>query len=368
MVRRCSGSGIHRRVLATALALVAVTSLMTACTPDPPVAAPASPTLPPSEPVQPSTPVPSAELEPAPTGLQPLVAGHNRASVDRINLVFAPWGWDDPALFRTVAEAYLNWSGTAQSWGDDGRPLTSGSDASAVSADLGLFGIEPFRSRQDLFNVWTTTESPSAPYDWLDGVAAPVLASDQVILVLAVIDEGGLVGSSVAGQKGVFTDPARLERLVDQPFSNATVAVDPRWMSGANRDVPHELGHALFSFADEYVGRVNGFDGDARNAFWPSCADSRERAEAWWSASIGEYDDQLDYWAEEMTEAGFGPTRAELERMRDENRTAYIEGGCFEVPGSVRSAIDTMMAFNFPAYGVTNRAWAEQVLDLWSGD
>ncbi|WAB81850.1 hypothetical protein OVN18_02170 [Microcella daejeonensis] len=297
------------------------------------------------------------------------MAGHNRVSADRINLVFAPWGWDDTGLFEEAATAYLNWSGTAQLWDEVGMPVAPDSTSATVSfADLGVFGMEPFRSRRDLFNVWTTRLSPPAPYDWLESQTTPNWAPDQVVVVLALRDGAGEVKSSVAGDGSMFDDPARLERFTDQPFANAVVAVEPGSFVLANRVVAHELGHALFSLADEYVGRETGFDGDARNAFWPSCADDQQRAEAWWSSSIGEYDDQLDYWAEEVTSAGFGPTRAELVRMRDENRTAYVAEGCFGVPGSVRSTADSIMGFNFPAFGVTNRRWAEQVLDLWTGE
>nr|WP_297422301.1 M64 family metallopeptidase [uncultured Actinotalea sp.] len=315
-----------------------------------------------------ATPAP-AELEPAPEGLEPLVPGHNRISADRINLVFAPWGWDDPELFRRVASVFVNWSGRAQLWGPDGLPLGVDDDAStAFEAEVGLFGIEPFRGHRDVFNVWVTAQSPTAPYDWLESTGTPVWAPDQVVVVLAEVDEAGLVASSVAGQGVMLTGLDAPRRAWDQPFANATVAVNEDWVHSAMLDVPHELGHAMFGLADEYVGRRDGYDGFVRNPFWPSCADTQERAESWWSQHVGQYDDQVDYWAAEMTAAGFGPTAQELDAMREQNRTAYVADGCFGVPGSVRSAEDTLMGFNFPAFGVTNRLWAEQVLALWSGD
>ncbi|WP_407341952.1 hypothetical protein [Pengzhenrongella phosphoraccumulans] len=324
-----------------------------------------------SAPLPASPPLPSpppTELEPAPQGLEPLVAGHNRASADRINLVLAPWGWDDLDEFRTVASTFVDWSGHAQLWGQDGLPLGAGADPSqAGGADLGLFGFEPFRSHRNSMNVWTTTQSPDQPYDWFDRDLAPNLATDQVIVVLAVQRQDGSTGNSSSGQNGVFTDPVYLARETDQPFENATVIVDPGYPAGSIRHLPHELGHAMFGFADEYVGRERGYDFEPRNAFWPSCADSQVRAEGWWSDHLGEYDDQLDYWAKEMTAVGFGPTPEALVAMREQNTTAYVPGGYFEVPGSVRSAQDTLMGFNFPEYGVTNRLWAQQVLDLWSG-
>lgn len=325
------------------------------------------------EPTQSTTSVPlpaplPAELEPAPEGLEPLVAGHNRVSADRINLVLASWGWDDTEEFRTVAGAFVGWSGHAQTWGPDGLPLGQDADPStAFGAEVGLFGFEPFRSHRDSMNVWITAQSPDGPFDWFEVGTYPLWAPDQVIVVLALQDQDGWPNSSVSGQDTAFTDPDALARGTDQPFANATVIVDPAYPAATALHLPHELGHAMFGLADEYVGRRDGYDGAARNAFWPSCADSQERAEGWWSDHLGEYDDQLDYWAQEMTAVGFGPTQEALVAMREQNTTAYVPGGCFEVPGSVRSAQDTLMGFNFPAYGVTNRQWAQQVLDLWSG-
>jgi hypothetical protein len=300
--------------------------------------------------------------------LEPLVPGHNRVSADRINLVFAPWGWDDPEEFRTVADLYLGWSGRAQVWGPDGLPLGADADRStAVGAEVGLFGMEPFRSRRDSINVWVTSQSPNQPYDWFDRTLSPVFAPDQVIVVLAQEHPDGSTGASAAGQDSAFVGPERPIRNTDQPFSNATVVVRADYPAASMLELPHELGHAMFAFADEYVGRVEGFDGTVRNAFWPSCADNLARATSWWSDHLGEYDDQVDYRAKEMKAVGFGITSEELAFMRQTNTTAYIAGGCFEVPGSIRSAEDTLMGFNFPAFGVTNRMQAEQVLDLWTG-
>ncbi len=364
--RRGGSVGGSGRALVAATAALLVVGSLTGCVPTlggSPTPAPSpTPTTTPT-----SSPTPT-ELEPAPEGLEPLVPGHNRVSADRINLVFAPWRWDDPEKFRTVVDMYLGWSGGAQVWGSDGLPLDPDADPStAVAAELGLFGMEPFRSRRDSVNVWVTSQSPDKPYDWFDRSARPVFAPDQVIVVLAQQDPDGLTGLSVSGQDSRFIGPETPARETDQPFSSATVVVPVDYPAATILVVPHELGHAMFALADEYVGRNVGFDGTVRNPFWPSCADTRERAQSWWSDQIGEYDDQLDYRAEEMKAVGFGLTPQELDVMRQINTTAYVDGGCFEVPGSVRSAEDTLMGYNFPAYGVTNRAWAEQVLDLWTG-
>lgn len=358
---------------ALAAALVALLPLLSACSSEQahPVATPESGPSPTEStvPQASSPPAVPVELELAPDGLEPLVLGHNRASADRINLVVAPWGWEDEDTFRRVATSFINWSGVAQRWGEDGMPLEEDDSTSvAVGAEVGLFGIEPFRGHRDAFNVWITTETPAGPYDWLDAASAPAWVSDQVIVVFAEQDDGGSASSSVASQSPAFGSPDSLGRSVSQPFGNATVVVNEDWVPTAMLDVPHELGHAMFGLADEYVGRQTGGDGEYRNPFWPSCADTATLAATWWSSNIGQYDDQLDYRARQMREAGFGMSAAALERMRDTNRTAYVDGGCFGVDGSVRSAEDSLMGFNFPAFGVTNRQWGEYVLGLWTGE
>lgn len=312
-----------------------------------------------------TTQAPSTTTIPDPEGLESLVAGHNDPAADRINVVFAPWGWDDPADFRAVAELFAGWDGTAQGFDLDGLPAAG---AEATDADLGLFGWEPFRSNRDRFNVWLTDRSPEEPADWINEPTAPVLAPDQVIVILARDLDLRYPGvSSYAGQDQapeiLGPEPSR----VAQPFADAVVLVDGDYPAGAMRDVPHELGHALFGFADEYVGRLGPEDVSPRNDFWPSCAASREVAEAWWDDLVGRTDPMVDVWATEMAAAGFPPDESYLAVRREDLRTAFVEEGCFGVPGSYRSAVDTMMGFNAPGYGLTNERAARRVIELWTG-
>ena len=68
----------------------------------------------------------------------------------------------------------------------------------------------------------------------------------------------------------------------------------------------------------------------------------------------------------EMEAAGLGDT-FDAAFVRDENRTDYVAGGCFGDSDTYRSAQDTLMGLDSPAFGITNRRWAEQILDLWEG-
>lgn len=299
-----------------------------------------------------------------PPGLTPAIPGHNRLDADRINLVLAPYGWDDQTLFETIATWFLDWDGTAQLLDADGMPSTE--RELALTAQIGLFGIEPFRSSRDRFNVWLTDHSPDIPAGWTNEPGPfPELPNKSIVVFVRDPEVAGF--SSHAGQDVVVQTPDQLGTGGADPFANAVVVVDSAYPGATMIDLPHELGHALFGLADEYVGRVAP-DGAPRIDFWPSCAASRATAEAWWGGLIGQYDPMVDIWAAEMKSAGFSDQVGDLDYQREQVTTAYVEGGCFGIEGSYRSAEDTLMGFNFPAFGLTNRWWAEQVLKQYSGE
>ncbi len=304
--------------------------------------------------------------EPAPDGLEHLIAGHNDIDADRINLVFVPWGWDDLDDFRVTTEFFLGWDGTANVFDFDGRPTDDPQDV--AGADLGLFGFEPFRSNHDRFNLWISDIGPSGPSQFLNNTEIPPFElPDLSVVTMALDPERVFPGiSSAAGQDVSFAFDPEQPRTGDDSVANAMVRVQSSFPAETMRDLPHELGHALFGFADEYVGRLGPSSLTPRDSFWPSCPADRETAEAWWDDLIGQYDPMVDIYIDEMITAGFGE---ELDRefLREQNTTRYVEEGCFGVPGSYRSAEDTLMVFNAPAFGLTNRRSAERILALWEG-
>jgi hypothetical protein len=304
---------------------------------------------------------------PPPDGLVPLVADHNDLSADRINLIIAPWGWDDVDKFRDVAWLYLGWDQRAQLINDDGYPI-SGADR-AGSAQLGLFGIEPYRSNRDKFNVWITDISPPGPAVWLNSDDLPFALPDQSIVTLAKDPDREFPGiSSLAGQDTAFALQETPARTGTDSVANAMIFVRSSFPASAMLDLPHELGHALFGLADEYVGRVGLEDpGEPRVDIWPSCAANIATAQRWWGDLVGEYDPMVDVWAAEMTAAGFSYLVGDIEELRDLVRIDYVEGGCFGDPGSIRATEDSLMGFNQPAFGLTNRRAADAILELWEG-
>ncbi len=298
------------------------------------------------------------------TALWGLVPG-NVLDADRINLVFAPWGWDEFAQFEAVASNTLSWDGATYWVGESGDIVFDAADA--VGAQLGVFGIEPWRSAQDRFNVWITDVEPETPTAWLNIGDPSFELSDQSVVTLALdahLDNPDL--TSVAGQRVHFVGPDPPSRpLVGSPFANLVVVIDSAYPADGLLHVPHELGHAMFNLPDEYVGQQLGFDGREDLSSWPSCAESDEEAEAWWGDLAGSVDPMVDLWITQMDEAGFpvfdpGTLEANV-------AVSNVDGGCYGVAGSIRATFDSLMNQNIPVLGSVNRRWAEEILDLWEG-
>ena len=293
-----------------------------------------------------------------------LVEG-NDIDADRINLVFAPWGWETQAEFLDFSAGVLSWSGEPYLIDESGRLTDHRSDA--ADASLGLFGIEPWRSFRDVFNVWYTDVEPDTPVAWLNDGEDPFGLQDAAVVIAALdADRFNPDLTSVAGLDVIFIGPETASRPIDgEPFSNVVIVVNSESPADSAIHIPHELGHALFGLADEYVGDVMGFDGRSDLSSWPSCAEDLSEAAAWWGDLIGSVDDMVAIWAAEMEQAGFP--------LQDPEGNAAavavqdVDGGCYGVSGSVRATQDSLMNTNIPVLGSVNRSWAEQILDLWEG-
>ena len=304
-----------------------------------------------------------------PEGLTDLLPDHNNINADRINLIFTPWGWPDTDDFQQIALAFTGWERTAIPYGEFGYPVIG--DELAYEAEIGVFGWEPFRSNRDKFNVWIIDAEPDLPMGYLNSTEPEPIAGipNASFITLAFnpfVDFPNL--SSLAGLDATTGGESPL-RVDADPFANAMIAIDPSRPVGAARTLVHELGHALFGFADEYVGRQGVDASDTpRNSFWPSCAADRETAERWWGDLVGQHDPMIEVWAEEQAAAGFALDEEFLDHLREQGIVEFIEGGCFGDEGSFRPVDDTLMGFEFPAFGPQNRRAAEAVIDLFTGE
>ena len=294
-----------------------------------------------------------------------LVSG-NDLDADRINLVFAPWGWDDRDAFLELVSGSLSWTGDGYLF-DGGGQITS-SVESAMGAGLGLFAVEPWRSSVDLFNLWYTDLEPETPVSWLNSDDQPFPLDDVVVVTIAVdAYRFNPDLTSVAGQDGAFVGPGPPQRPDSgRPFAHGVVLVDSSYPVAGLIDIPHELGHGMFNLPDEYVGARFGFDGREDLSSWPSCAEDTVEGTAWWGDLEGDVDPMIDIWFDEMAAAGYplGDTRQYWETQIE---VGAVDGGCYDVPGSVRATSDSLMNTSIPVLGSVNRQWAEQVFDLWEG-
>jgi len=298
------------------------------------------------------------------TTLRALVAG-NDPEADRINLIFAPWGWDDQVDFEFVASELLSWDGNAYLVGEAGQIVVDQSQA--IGAELGIFAIEPWRSARDRFNVWATDVEPEMPVSWLNDGEAPFDLPDQSVVILAFDPHRFNPDlTSVAGLEVHFVGPEPPSRpAAGNPFANAVVVIDSTFPASGLVDVPHELGHALFNLPDEYVGQRFGFDGRTDLSSWPSCAEDRAEADEWWADLVGDVDPMVDIWAAEMDESGF--PIGDPAGIAASVTVSNVDQGCYGVTGSLRATFDSLMNNSIPVLGSVSRKWAMQILDLWGG-
>lgn len=293
-----------------------------------------------------------------------LVPG-NDLSADRVNLVFAPWGWDNYEDFVDLASKQLSWSSDAYLVAAD-RTITD-DPSKATGAQMGLFSIEPWLSSRDRFNVWYTNVVPSFPAEWLNTPDHPFRNVPNVSVITlardAHISNPDL--TSVSGTNNVFVGPgAPVRPSSGNPFANSLAVIKSDDVASGLSDVPHELGHALFNLADEYVGQRFGYDGRTNLSSWPTCAKDFAEAGAWWGDLIGQVDPMVGTWASKMALAGF---TIDEEYYEDQVKVANVAGGCYAVDTSARATLDSLMNNNIPVLGSVNRRWSQQILDLWTG-
>ncbi|WP_062381486.1 M64 family metallopeptidase [Demequina pelophila] len=304
---------------------------------------------------------------PAPDGLEALVPGNN-VDADRINLILAGDGFPSDEEFRAIAEQYVGWDGTAQPIDLDGRVAADPGDA--VMAEVGLFGIDPYRSSRDLFNVWIAYDAPIPEglpsFNNATAEQEPFDLPHQSIVLLRAGDLGDLT-TSVSGIDNAWVGVEEPADAGEDPFANSFVSLDLSYPVADQRLIAHELGHALFGLLDEYIGEDGIPGNEGRPSLWPVCAQDRETAEAWWGDLVGEVDPAIETYLDAMAEAGFPVSEDMAAEMREQVTVGYVDNGCYGDEGTYRPTQESLMNHNFPALGAVNRRHAENVLALFSG-
>ncbi len=305
----------------------------------------------------------TAQSEPdprVPKKLRPLFGDHNDLDADRINLVLAASNWNDREAFIGYARTILTW---------DGEPLMLDFDLlptempeAAVGLAFGVFSIEPWRSNRDLFNVWYLTKDVADPARFLNtDREVSGLPHELVIFVTRDFEF-----DSVAGVQS-FLPPELPKRDGSQEFGDVILDVPSEVPYVAVTTLAHELGHAMFGLADEYVGDVFGYDGRLDLSSYPACAADWTEAESWWGDLEGDVDPMFDIWMDELEEAGLAYDDPYEQDLRESVAVTYVHGGCYDRPRSYRATVDSLMNGEIPVLGSVNRRFAERVLDLWEG-
>jgi hypothetical protein len=286
-----------------------------------------------------------------PAGLYELVEGHDDVGLDRINLIFVPYGWDESDAFVDLAETLLSF--------DAAPALVDGADL-----QFGPFTIEPWRSNRDLFNVWYVLDEPAEPVSYTSmGEPFPIDVPDAVVVTLAVDWPYGAASGFTA-----FIPPELPDRSGPVEPVGLTMSIsssDPVW--GNPQILAHELGHAVFGLSDEYVGRELGYDGRPDLSSFPACAEDEGEARAWWGDRLGDVDPMFSIWMDELDDAGLGLPLEAKEVVESRVMVDLVDGGCYGPEGSIRATVDSLMNSNIPVLGTVNRDWAELVLAQYTG-
>lgn len=305
----------------------------------------------------------TAEDEPdprVPKKLRPLFEGHNDLDADRINLVLAASNWNDREAFVDYARTILTWDGEPLMLDIDLLPTET--PETAVGLSFGVFSIEPWRSNRDLFNVWYLTKDVADPARFLNTDREVSGLSDELVIFVTRDFEF----DSVAGLQS-FLPPELPKRDGSQEFGDVILDVPSAFPYVAVTTLAHELGHAMFGLADEYVGEVFGYDGRLDLSSYPACAEDWAEAETWWSDLEGDVDPMFDVWMDELEDAGLAYDGSTERDLRRSVTVTYVHGGCYDRPRSYRATRDSLMNSEIPVLGSVNRRFAETVLDLWEG-
>jgi hypothetical protein len=289
---------------------------------------------------------------PPPAGLHDLVKDHNDISLDRINLIFVPHGWDDLDDFEDLAETLLSFD-------------TALVDFDGTDLQFGPFAIEPGRSSRDLFNVWYILEEPAEPVSYTSmGEPFPIDVPDAVLVTLAVDWPHGAASGFTD-----FVPPDLPDRSIPTEPVGLTMSIsasDPLW--GNPQVLAHELGHAIFGLSDEYVGRELGYDGRSDLSSFPACAENDNEATDWWGDRLGDVDSMFTIWMDVLDDAGPEMPPDTEDQLRTDVTVGLVDGGCYGPARSIRATVDSLMNTNIPVLGTVNRDWAEEVLAQYTAD
>jgi hypothetical protein len=316
----------------------------------------------------------NTEFELSNDKLKPL-AGNEMAdkSKDRINIVFAfSDGFEDLITPTRTLIKLLDLNGSI--------------DPERSSYSLGMFATEPFKSNKDKFNLWFYDEKIHPDNSFF--LAEELAFKDNIF----VINYGQLnFFDNLTGRAGA--NMAEIEFDIDKnvssyktgPFIGYDGLIDVEYNP---QIITHELGHALFGLADEYVEA-----GETRPKLrYPNCASNLAQATEWWGDLKGQADPFFNEWKTGYMNKyfisidgkyyfeNFDPDQNKniLEEINPDNITPwpsdytvdYINGGCFSSAEGTqtRPTVDSIMnKSTVQVFGLVNLTQVNKILNLFSG-
>ena len=300
-----------------------------------------------------------------------LVAGHNRADAERINMVFVGSGWEDSSDMAAMATELLGLDGPVL-YGEDWKHLGEDAIPSEVwSIEFGPFATEPIASAVDRFNFWYLDadlvdprglfhdSDPEFENDLAEGMPYP-----HTVVVSLHLQGPGVYGRSEAnwtslkGRRGPELLP--VEQV---SFGGIYLALDHTAPQLEADTLTHEMGHAIFELRDEY------YEADRPVIYgYPNCAPSEDVARRWWGDLVGEVDPAVYTWIDYQ--------KRYYEYFGEEGPATLVDwvtvrptaGGCYDgTDDVVRPTEDSIMNSQIPVFGAVNRRRVESILGLFSG-
>lgn len=300
-----------------------------------------------------------------------LIAGHNRPSADRINILFvssglqALFGDDRSRQLPQLARTLLTMDGPA---GTDYAGNILADDEPAPGLLWGPMAIEPMASHADRFNFWYLADEVGEEKGILfggwdeEGDAGFGLPNLQIT---ALYNDGSETQSDARGTSFESVEPGEVPLRGRIRFGDARVWISEFDPPSGAVTLAHEWGHGLFGLRDEYYG----FDDRPIAVGFPNCAPDIDTAEQWWGDLIGAVDPFVERVVEIQTERLEEPEFLNLDLV--ERTTIEITaGGCYSDVESTevyRPSVDSLMNRELPVFGVVNRQRVQEVLDRFSG-
>jgi hypothetical protein len=176
--------------------------------------------------------------------LNEVIPNHNKISDDRINLVFTTVD-DDPRYAQFIGDNLVDLIG----W--NGVYLTQDARLSKVNLQYNFFATDPIRNNKNRFNIWFVPNTPE------------VFPTRQTIKNSGLKNRIDITfNNSCCGGSASFWDrnSQSLEIFlpeINNPTFKSVIDIqfpikDISYINITGKTLTHELGHALFRFADEY--------------------------------------------------------------------------------------------------------------------